>query len=66
MTETGLGCNHSGRKKNRRPERKDYTMETTPAIDFFNAHTVERGADVRDRTADTIIYVRSGEADVLL
>lgn len=41
-------------------------METTPAIDFFNAHTVERGADVRDRTADTIIYVRSGEADVLL
>lgn len=45
-------------------------METTPtvdtAIDFFDAHTVEPGVDVRDRTADTIIYVRSGEADGLL
>lgn len=32
-------------------------METTPAIDkavdFFNAHTVELGVDVKDRVADT-------------
>ena len=44
-------------------------METTPAIDtvadFFNAHTVELGADVRDRTANTIIDVRSGEGSTV-
>lgn len=44
-------------------------METTPtidtAIDFFNAHTVELAADVRDRTAASIIDVRSGEGSTV-
>lgn len=44
-------------------------METTPAIDtaidFFNAHTVELGVDVRDRVAASIIDVRSGEGSTV-
>lgn len=44
-------------------------METTPAIDtaidFFDAHTVELGVDVRDRTADAIIDVRSDEGSTV-
>ena len=44
-------------------------METTPAIDkaidFFEAHTVELGVDVRDRTAASIIDVRSGEGSTV-
>ena len=39
-------------------------MVTTPAIDkaidFFNAHTVEPGLDVKDRVAASIIDIRSG------
>jgi len=44
-------------------------MEVTPAIDkavdFFDAHTVELGVDVRDRVADTIIDIRSGEGSTV-
>ena len=44
-------------------------METTPAtdkvIDFFNAHTVELGVDVKDRVADTIIDICSGEGSTV-
>lgn len=44
-------------------------METTPAIDkvvdFFNAHTVELGVDVKDRVADAIIDICSGEGSTV-
>lgn len=44
-------------------------METTPAIgeavDFFDAHTVELYPDVRDRVADTVIDIRSGEGSTV-
>ena len=44
-------------------------METTPAIDkavgFFKAHTVELGVDVRDRVANTIIDIRSGDGSTV-
>ena len=40
-------------------ERKEHIMETTPAIDqavdYFNAHTVELGVDVKDREADELL-----------
>lgn len=44
-------------------------MGTTPAIDkavdFFDAHTVELGVDVRDRVSDTIIDICSGEGSTV-
>lgn len=44
-------------------------METTPAIDkvvdFFNAHTVELSVDVKDRVANTIIDICSGEGSTV-
>ena len=44
-------------------------METTPAIDkivdFFDAHTVELGVDVKDRVANTIIDICSGEGSTV-
>lgn len=44
-------------------------METTPAIDkavdFFDAHTVELGVDVRDRVAYTIVDTCSGEGSTV-
>lgn len=44
-------------------------MKTTPAIDkavdFFNAHTVELRADVRDRVVDMITDICSGEGSTV-
>lgn len=44
-------------------------METIPvidkAVDFFDAHTVELGVGVKDRIADTIIDVCSGEGSTV-
>lgn len=44
-------------------------MEITPtidrAVDFFDAHTVELGVGVRDRVADTIINICTGEGSTV-
>lgn len=40
-------------------------METTPAVDYFDAHTVALYPDVRDRVAHTIIDIRSSDGSTV-
>jgi len=40
-------------------------METTPAVDYFSAYTVELYPDVRDGVAHTITDIRSGEGSTV-
>lgn len=64
-----LDCNRVGGERNRRHERKERIMQTTPtvdqAVDYFDAHTVELYPDVRDRVAHTIIDIRSGDGSTV-